>query len=247
VKGWLGGSWVVLWLAMGCSSENPGVSLGVQLMHTPSDGVAQSGPERTVTRPNGDVVRLTGGWVNVESVEIFACPATAWKRLLDALSPVTTAHAHTAGTPTKIGTPHVDDLLRSDVQALTLGTLKPPADRYCRAAVTLGPADGDAEGLPTAVPMSGRTLWLEGTVTPAAGGTAQAFQLTSAAEADTDVQFTGAGGAAAPVVLTTAGVSRTGRVVLRYDRWFGAVDPLENGAADALVSAIAESVELQQE
>jgi hypothetical protein len=48
-------------------------------------------------------------------------------------------------------------------------------------------------------------------------------------------------------VLTTAGVSRTGRVVLRYDRWFDAVDPLEDGAADALLSAVAESVELQHE
>ncbi len=238
---------MVLWLAMGCSSEDPGVSLGVQLMHTPSTGAAQSGPERTVTRPNGDVVRLTRGWVNVESVEIFACPATAWERLLDALSPVATARAHTPGSPTKIGTPHVDDLLRSDVQALTLGTLKPPADRYCRAAVTLAAADADAEGLPTAVPLTGNTLWLEGTVTPAAGGTAQAFQLTSAEEADADVQVTGAGGAAAPVVLTTAGVSRTGRVVLRYDRWFDAVDPLADGAADSLVSAIAQSVEIQQE
>ena len=238
---------MVLWLAMGCSSEDPGVSLGVQLLHMPSGGAAQSGTERTVTRPNGDVVRLTRGWVNVESVEIFACPATAWERLLDALSPVATARAHTAGSPTKIGTPHVDDLLRSDAQALTLGTLKPPADRYCRAAVSLAAADDDAEGLPAAVPMSGNTVWLEGTVTPAQGGTPQSFQLTSAAEAEADVQFTDSGGAAAPVPLTTAGVSRTGRVVLRYDRWFDAVDPLADGAADALVSAIAQSVELRQE
>jgi hypothetical protein len=36
-------------------------------------------------------------------------------------------------------------------------------------------------------------------------------------------------------------------VLLRYDRWFDAVDPLAPGAADALVSAIAESLELQGE
>ena len=231
-------------LATGCSSEDPGVSLAMQLAHVPASGTAQSGTDRTVTRPNGDLIRITRGHVNVESLEIFACPPTAWMRLRDALSPIATARAHTQGSPTKIGVPHVDDLLRNDTQSMTLGTLKPPADRYCRAVVAFAPADDDAEGLPTAVPMSGQTLWLEGTVTPSGGGTPQPFQLTSAEEAEADVQFTAAG-AAAPVALTTAGVARNGQVVLRYDRWFETVDPLAPDAADALVSAIAQSVDLK--
>jgi hypothetical protein len=231
-------------LVLGCSSEEAGVSLALHLAHRPS-GASQSGAERVIQRPGGDVVRLTRGHVNVASVEIFACPSTAWRKVLEALAPIGTARAHTEGTPTRIGEPHVDDLLRDDAQALTLGTLKPPADRYCRATVVLEPADGDAVGLPASVPMEGRTLWLEGTVEPAGGGAAQPFQLSSSAEAEAEAQFLGSAGSPSPVPLDTAGTSRAGHVLLRYDRWFDDVDPLAPGAADALVSAIAGSLELQ--
>jgi len=233
-------------LGLGCSSEEAGVSLAMHLAHRPS-GVSQSGAERVIQRPNGDVVRLTRGHVNVASVEIFACPSMAWRKVLDALSPLGTAQAHTEGTPTRIGEPHVDDLLRDDAQRLTLGTLKPPADRYCRAVVLLEAADADAVGLPASVPMEGSTLLLEGTVEPAGGGAAQPFELASSAEAEADVQFLGSTGSPSALPLTTAGTARTGHVLLRYDRWFDAVDPLAPGAADALVSAIAESLELQGE
>jgi hypothetical protein len=231
-------------LVLGCSSEEAGVSLALHLAHRPS-GASQSGPERIIQRPNGDVVRLTRGHLNVASVEILACPSTAWRKLLEALSPVGTARAHTEGTPTRIGEPHVDDLLRDDAQALTLGTLKPPADRYCRGTVLLEPADADAVGLPASVPMEGNTLWLEGTVEPAGGGAAQPFQLASSSEAEVDAQFLGPAGSPSPVPLTTAGIARTGQVLVRYDRWFDGVDPLAPGAADALVDAIAASLELR--
>jgi len=35
--------------------------------------------------------------------------------------------------------------------------------------------------------------------------------------------------------------------VLRYDHWFDAVDPLAQNAGDALVSAIAQSIEVRAE
>jgi len=233
-------------LVAGCSSEEAGVSLSVHLAHAPS-GAAQSGAQRIVQRPNGDVVRITRGHVNVGSVEIFACPATAWRKVLEALSPLSSARAHTTGSPTRIGAPHVDDLLRDDALALALGTLKPPADRYCRASVSLHPADADAVGLPSAVPMTGNTVWLEGTVEPAGGGDPEPFQLASGAEAEVDLQLVGSSGGPSPIALTSAGMARSGRVVLRYDRWFDAVDPRDPGAGDALVSAIAQAIEVRAE
>ena len=226
----------------GCSSEEPGVSLDFGLVHQASAG-SQTGMPRTVTGPNGDIV-LTRAWVTVGAVEIFACPATAWRRALELLSPIGVAHAHTEGSPTKIGVPHVDDLAHADSQVMDAGTLKPPADSYCDATVTLDPADDDAEGLPSP-DMSGYTVWVEGTATPAGGGAAQAFVLQSEADIDQRVPFVSNTGSSSPVVLKEPGAARSTRVVLAYDQWFTGVDPLQDGAADALVQAIADTLRVQ--
>ena len=240
--------WVLLVAASGCNSEDPGVSLDMGLAHQ-QPGTSLGGLPRALAGPNDSVVTLTRAWVNVGAVEIFACPPTAFRRTLRFLSPIGVAEAHTPGSPTKIGVPHVDDLARPDGEVIDLGTLKPPADTYCQAKVSLDAADDDAVGLPapSVVPMSGNTIWIEGSVTPAGGGPALDFTLSSAVEFDGQVPFVGASGSASPIALTSAGTARSARVVLRYDRWFATVDPLAAGAADALVSAIAQTLEVHAE
>jgi hypothetical protein len=240
--------WLLLMAASGCTSEDPGVSLDMGLVHQ-QPGTPLGGLPRVLTGPNGSVVTLTRGWVNVGAVEIFACPPTAFRRTLRFLSPIGVAEAHTPGSPTKIGIPHVDDLARPDGEVIDFGTFKPPADTYCQAKVSLDAADDDAVGLPapSVVPMSGNTIWIEGSVNPGGEGPGQDFTLTSAVEVDGQVPFVDAGGSASPIVLTSAGTARSARVVLRYDRWFATVDPLAAGAADALVSAIARTLEVHAE
>lgn len=237
-----------MWLlvaAAGCNSEDPGVSLDMGLAHQ-QPGTSVSGLPRVVTGANGAVITVTRAWVNVGAVEILPCPATAWRRTLRFVSPIGIAEAHTTGSPTEIGVPHVDDLARPDRQVLDFGTFKPPANSYCQARVSLDAADDDAVGLPapSVVPMSGNTVWIEGTVSPVGGGPIQDFTLSSEAEAEGLVSFVGSGGAASPIALTSAGTARSARVVLRYDRWFSSVDPLAAGAADAVVSAIAQTLEV---
>lgn len=100
---------------------------------------------------------------------------------------------------------------------------------------------------PGVVQMSGKTIWIEGTVSPAGGGPLTAFTLTSAAEVEGEAPFIGSGGAAAPIALKSAGTARSAGVVLRYDRWFASVNPLAAGAGDALVSAIAQTLEVHAE
>jgi hypothetical protein len=240
--------WVLVVALSGCTSEDPGVSLDMELVHAQS-GTSLGGLPRVLAGPNGSVVTLTRGWVNVGAVEIFACPPTAFRRTLRFLDPIGVAEAHTPGSPTKIGVPHVDDLARPDGAAIDFGTFKPPADTYCQAKVSLDAADADAMGLPapSVVPMSGNTIWIEGSVSPAGGGPGQDFTLTSAVEVDGQVPFVGPSGSASPIALTSAGTARSARVVLRYDRWFATVDPLAAGAADALVSAIAQTLEVHAE
>jgi len=245
VAGW---ACVLLLAASGCTSEDPGVSLDLGLVHQqPSSSL--SGLPRSLTGPGGLAITVTRGWVNVGAVEIFACPPTAFRQLLRFLDPLGVAEAHIPGSPTKIGVPHVDDLARPDGQPIDFGTLTPPADTYCQAKVSLDAADADAVGLPapSVVPMDGNTIWIEGFVTPPGGGSEQDFTLTSAVEADGQVPFLSASGAASPIALTSAGTARSARIVLRYDRWFASIDPRSAGAADALVSAIAQTLEVHAE
>ena len=240
--------WVVAAAASACSSEDPGVSLDLGLVHQ-QPSTSLPGLPRSLSGPNGLAITVTRGWVNVGAVEIFACPPSAFRQLLRALDPIGVAQAHTPGSPTKIGVPHVDDLARPDGQPIDFGTLTPPAGTYCQAKVSIDAADGDAVGLPpsSVVPMNGNSVWIEGFVSPPGGGAEQDFTLTSAVEADGQVPFVSSAGSASPIALTSAGTARSARVVLRYDRWFDSIDPRDSGAAAALVSAIAQTLEVHAE
>jgi hypothetical protein len=100
----------------------------------------------------GYIVDLTRGYLVTSSVELVECPRLA--RWL-----IGTAEAHLPASPTRLGAPMVESLVG---EAETLGTLRPPPDRYCQLRVSLAPADADARGLPDEVRFVGRTLYLAG-------------------------------------------------------------------------------------
>ena len=78
------------------------------------------------------------------------------------------AHAHGVTTPTSLAVPAVHDLAAAPYRQ-AIGELRPPPGRYCGIAVELGPADGDALGMPEDRAMVGRTLQVEASTRDAGG------------------------------------------------------------------------------
>jgi hypothetical protein len=222
-----------------CGERVEGVRLDLGLAHVASSrGAVTEGPVRSFTRADGGHVTLTRGFVTLGSVELKPCEEGAGWRLLRALSPIGTAQAHSVASPRRLGTPHVSSLEAPDGAVLALGTLHPPAGRYCRARLGFEPADEDAEGLPSedsGVDMLGRTLWLEGTVAPASGGASRPFHLESSNVATVEVVLDG---------LTLSEDSlQAGQVFsLAYDTWLDGVDLGSPDAAASALDSVARSV-----
>jgi hypothetical protein len=149
-------------LAPACvlSEHEDGIEVTVSLAHRP----APAG-----TWPAG--ITLDEALVTVTGVEIVPC-ATDARRLgargrrpgLGTLLGESIAHAHTAGTPTRLGVPAVEDLLAPAAPPRTLGVLHAPPGRYCSVRITLGPADDDALGLAAAPTMLGMSARLAGSI-----------------------------------------------------------------------------------
>ncbi|RKH45739.1 hypothetical protein [Corallococcus sicarius] len=228
-----------------CGERLDGVHVTLGLEHraaTPDvGGVGAQAGGRTFTRPDGQTLTLTRGYVTLGSVELKPCEEALGWRLLRALSPVGTAHAHSVGSPLKLGTPHVSGLERPDGDVLRLGTLRPPPGRYCRARLTFEPADADAEGLPpsdSGVDLVGKTLWLEGMRVPAGGGEPQAFRLVTSNLATVEVVLDG-------LTLSEDAPSAERVFVLAWDTWLADVDmeALEpRAAAASVLDTVARSV-----
>lgn len=225
-----------------CGERVDGVHVTLGLEHrATSHGVEAAAGGRTLTRPDGQTLTLTRGYVTLGSVELKPCEEPLGWRLLRALSPIGTAHAHSEGSPLRLGTPHVSGLERPDGSVLTLGTLRPAPGRYCRARLTFEPADADAEGLPSAdsgVDMEGRTLWLEGTRVPAGGGEPQPFRLVTSNIATVEVVLDG-------LTLSEDAPSAERVFVLAWDTWLASVDleALESQeAAASVLDTVARSV-----
>lgn len=188
-----------VWLG-GCSSTSEGVTVAMEI-------------EPPARASAADVV-ITRGFVNVESVEIFACGATAsW---LDVVR-MRAAHAHVVGSPTLLGVPATSALFGGGRTAV--GELRPPPGSYCRVKHTFAPADGDALGLPADGSMARRTVLVEGTAP-------RAFSLTSTDRFTVESTLPALelqGAAAAKLVLTNTG-----------EGWFAGVD---FGATDEEIMA----------
>ncbi|RKH60177.1 hypothetical protein [Corallococcus aberystwythensis] len=221
-----------------CGERVDGMRVTLGLEHRAAHGVQAAGGERSFTRADGQTFTLTRGYVALGSVELKPCEEALGWRLLKAVSPIGTAHAHSVGSPLKLGTPHVSSLERPDGDVLTLGTLRPPPGRYCRARLTFEPADADAEGLPGAdsgVDMVRHTLWLEGTRVPAGGGEPQPFRLVTSNIATVDVVLD-----ELTVSEDEPAAERT--FALAWDTWLATVDLESQGAAASALDTVARSV-----
>jgi hypothetical protein len=105
------------------------------------------------------VVRLDAlSWAYTE-VELSPCVRTV-SRAYDLLVP--NARAHGTSTPTRLAAPIVQSL--ESRGPLPLGTLRPPATRYCAVNVTLAAADRDAAGLVHNPAMLEKSFEIRGTV-----------------------------------------------------------------------------------
>ncbi|NBC42672.1 hypothetical protein GTZ93_22990 [Corallococcus exiguus] len=222
-----------------CGERVDGMTVTLGLEHrATAQGVQAAGGERSFTRADGQVLTLTRGYVTLGSVELKPCEEALGWRLLKALSPIGTAHAHSVGSPLRLGTPHVSGLERPDGSVLALGTVRPPPGRYCRARLTFEPADADAEGLPGAdsgVDMLEHTLWLEGTRVPAGGGEPQPFRLVTSNIATVDVVLDG-------LTLSEDEPAAERTFALAWDTWLATVDLESPGAAASALDTVARSV-----
>ncbi|NOK33779.1 hypothetical protein [Corallococcus exercitus] len=230
--GWLG----LLCALSACGERVDGMRVTLGLEHRAAHGVQAASGERSFTRADGQTLTLTRGYVALGSVELKPCEEALGWRLLKALSPIGTAQAHSVGSPLKLGTPHVSGLERPDGNVLTLGTLRPPPGRYCRARLTFEPADADAEGLPGGdVDMVDHTLWLEGTRVPAGGGEPQPFKLVSSNIATVDVVLDG-------LTLSEDEPTAERTFALAWDTWLATVNLESRDAAASALDTVARSV-----
>ena len=228
----------LLLLVLGaCGAREEGVRLHLQLALRPALAASAEGPVRQFTTAQGEHITLRRASLTLHSVEIFPCePSAAW-RWLRALSPIGTAHAHSEGSPRRLGTPHVSGLERADGEPLVLGTLHPPPGRYCRARLVFAPADADAEGLATWSDMEGRTLVLEGEARSADGSRVRPFRLESRELVNAEVGLEG-------LTLSEDALEARRTIHLAYDRWLDGVDVTSAGAAEAVLRNLAHSATL---
>jgi hypothetical protein len=202
--------WSALALAA-CSSVSE-VSEGLVL------SVQAEGPARaadgtlTVVTDLGYTVRLDRAYLVSSSVEIFACP-TVGRRVSRWL--IGRAQAHALGSPTRLGTALVEPLTGA-AEAITLGDIRPPPDRYCRVVYTASAADHDAVGLPADLAVAGKTVYLAGTF---ARGAVEPRPFTVSSSAPFTVE--------APLAdadLFAAAPRATLLVRKQADHWFDGVD-----------------------
>jgi hypothetical protein len=210
----------------GFTEPPPATAVRVVLVSGAAPGAptASGGRALRLRTDRGYDVSLTEARVNVASIELVTCEADgrdagtarglgarlrqalALARRLAGPSP---ARAHTTGSPTKLGVPHVVDLTSpAEVEA---GVLEPPAVGFCSVRLVLSPADGDAVGLPDAG-FVGLTARVAGTVdgAPLAG----ASDGTVTVWPSLDV----------PLVLDAARREATVRVVLGDGRLLDGLD-----------------------
>ncbi|PTL80886.1 hypothetical protein [Vitiosangium sp. GDMCC 1.1324] len=225
---------LILLALCACGSREEGIRLHLELELHAARGAQVEGSVRQFTNDRGDHITLTRAHVTLSSVEIFPCQTSSAWRWLRMLSPIGTAEAHEAGSPRRLGTPHVSALELSDGEPLELGTLQPPPGSYCRARLVFAPADADAEGLTAGMDMEGKTLLLEGQLLPSSGGPARTFRVESANLANAELWLEG-------LSLSEDALEASRTIHLAYDRWLDGVDPTSEGAAEQVLHNVASS------
>lgn len=138
---------LALWLG-GCgSSSEPGVE--VRVISEPARLV----PDESLASVDGEELVLSELFWTTTAVELVPCDSLAQK-VWDVIVP--SAHAHGVTSARRLALPVVERA--SAQEPFTLGTLRPPAGRYCSVRYEVGSADADAVGLESAPAMQGRSL-----------------------------------------------------------------------------------------
>lgn len=225
---------LVLLALCACGSREEGIRLHLALQLRPARQVQSEGSTRQFTTAQGAQLTLTRAHVTLSSVEIFPCQTSSAWRWLRLLSPIGTAEAHEAGSPRRLGIPHVSGLELADGEALALGTLEPPPGSYCRARLVFAPADEDAEGLAPGMDMEGKTLLLEGQLVPSGGGPARNFHVETPSLMNAEVWLEG-------LALTPDALEASRTLHLAYDTWLDGVDLASPEAAEQVLRNVASS------
>ncbi len=216
--------------AAGCSaSTTPGIQVAVVLDAPSSPRVTDV--SRVIQTNRGFSVALTRGYLSTATIELIACSTTAtfWNPFA-----IHAAYAHTTGSPTRLGVPIVESLIAAAPGRVPVGDLRPPAGAYCRARLTLAPADGDALGLPSDTDMVGKTFLAVGTYARA-GQEERPFSMSSAASLDVETAF--------PSTTLSSDERRTSslRVTKVADHWFDNID-CEQGDENENVQTVLDNV-----
>ncbi|MCU0656998.1 MAG: hypothetical protein MUF64_17600 [Polyangiaceae bacterium] len=167
-----------LGLLAGCGSSQDEAGIEVALRLRPPATPLVEG-ERRFTSDLGYTIRLTRGYLSIQSADLVAC-AGARRR---SFSLIREAHAHGTGSPTRLGLGSVERLLAPPGEPRSLGVFSPPPGRYCAISFGLRVADEDAEGLPADVPFVGQTILVEGFYTAAGSPEERPFRGVTTASA----------------------------------------------------------------
>ncbi|MBC8212101.1 MAG: hypothetical protein H8E21_13655 [Gammaproteobacteria bacterium] len=239
-------------LLSGCSSSSGSASAGTQLTinaaASPQISAVQPAGAKTFVNDLGDTITLTKAYLVIASTTIeTSCDASFSVNASDFLNFfIPQAQAHTSSTPTSTGTPYVINLLDADNVQASIGALSPPAASYCGADIAILAADNDAINLPTGAgepDLIGKSIYLEGSYTLAAGGSGIINISTGAALRNRALLL------ATQVTLSDNSRSAEININIHYDTWFNAVDletletetavvtsPLDNNVNQVLVN-----------
>ncbi|WP_394822096.1 hypothetical protein [Pendulispora albinea] len=202
------------------SSDSEGVSVAIAL-EAPTTNSKATGD--TWTTDLGYTVHLQRAYLASGSAEILPC-ATAAKgsllgsplRELRSFFAIKEAHAHTEGSPTKLGIPVIESLLATGGTRVRMGTLAPPPNSYCQVRYSVHEADADAVAMPSDVDMVGKSLYLSGTW--AKGGDPKPFVASSQLPLTVDLPV-------GTTVLSTDGTQKAELVIRKNaDTWFNGID-----------------------
>ncbi len=215
-------------LLAGCNTQEPGITVGIELMHAPSGAhhpIESRQEHEGIQNDLGYTIWFDQAFVTIASVELQPCATGQGTPLIQELGqwlqPIGTAYAHVDSGPAGLGSPVVSNLLESPHLSKSFGVLTPPPNAYCALELVFGAADDDAIGLPTHEEMSGKTVLIRGRQ-QLDSGTQQAFVVESSEQ--TAVRWSFDEGGSEPLQLQEPGFDITLVLSLCHEHAFDGLD-----------------------
>ncbi len=210
-----------------CGSSSGSASSGTQVdisaAPLPVNTVNQNAGAKTFVNDLGDTVTLSKAYLVLSSATVESDCGVTFTAFADHLIAIliSTANAHTTTTPTSTGEPYVIDLLSADNSATEIGRLSPPENDYCGVRLDMLAADEDTENLPTGTgepDMIGKSIYIQGSYTLAAGGSGSIHLSSGAALPGRDLLLS--------ALLPISSNDKKGKIDIgiNYDTWFNMID-----------------------